>query len=77
MQRRHVRPPLQAAPVARGGGGSLFHHKREDKDPGRARHELASGLTWPEWKSGAEWKPLRDEMMKAAGTREDAALDEP
>lgn len=31
----------------------------------RAGHELASGPTWPEWKPGAEWKPLRDAMMKA------------
>ena len=21
---------------------------------------------WPQWKPGAEWKPLRDAMMKAA-----------
>jgi Zn-dependent M28 family amino/carboxypeptidase len=35
----------------------------------RAGYELASGPTWPEWKPGAEWKPLRDEMMKAAGAR--------
>jgi Zn-dependent M28 family amino/carboxypeptidase len=31
----------------------------------RAGYELASGPSWPEWKPGAEWKPLRDEMMKA------------
>ena len=30
----------------------------------RVGHELASGTSWPEWKPGAEWKPLRDEMMK-------------
>jgi Zn-dependent M28 family amino/carboxypeptidase len=35
----------------------------------RAGYELASGPAWPEWKPGAEWKPLRDEMMKAAGAR--------
>jgi Zn-dependent M28 family amino/carboxypeptidase len=31
----------------------------------RAGYDLASGSFWPEWKPGAEWKPLRDEMMKA------------
>jgi Zn-dependent M28 family amino/carboxypeptidase len=35
----------------------------------RAGYELASGPTWPEWKPGAEWKPLRDAMMKGAGGR--------
>jgi Zn-dependent M28 family amino/carboxypeptidase len=30
----------------------------------RVGHELASGTGWPEWKPGAEWKPLRDQMMK-------------
>ena len=35
----------------------------------RVGHELASTATWPEWKAGAEWKPLRDAMMKAAGSR--------
>jgi len=35
----------------------------------RAGYELASGSSWPEWKPGAEGKPLRDEMMKAAGAR--------
>jgi Zn-dependent M28 family amino/carboxypeptidase len=35
----------------------------------RAGYELASQASWPEWKSGAEWKPLRDAMMKAAGPR--------
>jgi len=35
----------------------------------RVGHELASGSAWPEWKPGAEWKRLRDEMMKAAGSR--------
>ena len=35
----------------------------------RAGYALASGPSWPEWKPGAEWKPLRDEMMKAAGIR--------
>ena len=35
----------------------------------RAGYELASGPAWPEWKPGAEWKALRDEMMKAAGRR--------
>jgi Zn-dependent M28 family amino/carboxypeptidase len=35
----------------------------------RAGYELASGPSWPAWKPGAEWKPLRDEMMKAAGGR--------
>jgi Zn-dependent M28 family amino/carboxypeptidase len=35
----------------------------------RVGHELASGDAWPEWKPGAEWKPLRDAMMKAAGLR--------
>ena len=35
----------------------------------RAGYELASGPTWPQWKPGAEWKPLRDEMMKGAGPR--------
>jgi Zn-dependent M28 family amino/carboxypeptidase len=29
----------------------------------RVGHELASGPAWPEWKPGAEWKPLRDAMM--------------
>jgi Zn-dependent M28 family amino/carboxypeptidase len=32
----------------------------------RAGYELASRRSWPEWKPGAEWKPLRDEMTKAA-----------
>ena len=32
----------------------------------RVGHELASIATWPEWKPGAEWKPLRDAMMKAS-----------
>jgi Zn-dependent M28 family amino/carboxypeptidase len=31
----------------------------------RVGHELASGAEWPEWKPGAEWKPLRDAMMKS------------
>jgi Zn-dependent M28 family amino/carboxypeptidase len=31
----------------------------------RAGYELASGPSWPNWKPGAEWKALRDEMMKA------------
>ena len=31
----------------------------------RVGYELASTATWPEWKPGAEWKPLRDAMMKA------------
>jgi Zn-dependent M28 family amino/carboxypeptidase len=35
----------------------------------RAGYELASGPSWPGWKPGAEWKPLRDRMMKAAGPR--------
>jgi Zn-dependent M28 family amino/carboxypeptidase len=35
----------------------------------RVGHELASTATWPEWKPGAEWKPLRDAMMKDAGSR--------
>jgi len=35
----------------------------------RAGYEIASAPVWPEWKPGAEWKPRRDEMMKAAGTR--------
>ena len=35
----------------------------------RAGYEIASAPAWPEWKPGAEWKPRRDEMMKAAGTR--------
>jgi hypothetical protein len=35
----------------------------------RVGHELASSDAWPEWKPGAEWKPLRDAMMKAAGPR--------
>jgi Zn-dependent M28 family amino/carboxypeptidase len=35
----------------------------------RVGHELASTDAWPEWKPGAEWKPLRDAMMKAAGSR--------
>jgi Zn-dependent M28 family amino/carboxypeptidase len=35
----------------------------------RAGYEIASGSAWPEWKPGAEWKPLRDEMLKGAGTR--------
>jgi Zn-dependent M28 family amino/carboxypeptidase len=34
-----------------------------------AGYEIASVPAWPEWKPGAEWKGLRDEMMKAAGTR--------
>jgi Zn-dependent M28 family amino/carboxypeptidase len=33
----------------------------------RVGHELASTDTWPEWTPGAEWKPFRDAMMKAAG----------
>jgi Zn-dependent M28 family amino/carboxypeptidase len=35
----------------------------------RAGYEIANGSAWPEWKPGAEWKPLRDEMLKGAGTR--------
>jgi Zn-dependent M28 family amino/carboxypeptidase len=35
----------------------------------RAGHELASGSAWPEWKPGAEWKKLRDEMLRGAGDR--------
>ena len=35
----------------------------------RVGYELASRAAWPAWKPGAEWKPLRDEMMKAAGSR--------
>ena len=35
----------------------------------RAGYELAAGSTWPEWQPGTEWKPLRDEMMKAARSR--------
>jgi Zn-dependent M28 family amino/carboxypeptidase len=35
----------------------------------RVGYEVASGPAWPGWKAGAEWKPLRDEMMRAAGTR--------
>jgi hypothetical protein len=31
----------------------------------RVGHELASGTSWPAWKPGAEWKPLRDAMMPA------------
>jgi Zn-dependent M28 family amino/carboxypeptidase len=34
-----------------------------------AGYEIASVPAWPEWKPGAEWKPLRDEMMRAAGSR--------
>ena len=33
----------------------------------RVGYELASSDAWPEWKPGAEWKPARDAMMKAAG----------
>jgi Zn-dependent M28 family amino/carboxypeptidase len=35
----------------------------------RVGHAVASADTWPEWKPGAEWKPIRDAMMKAAGAR--------
>jgi Zn-dependent M28 family amino/carboxypeptidase len=35
----------------------------------RVGHELASSDAWPEWKPGAEWKPLRDAMMKDTGSR--------
>jgi hypothetical protein len=35
----------------------------------RVGYELASGSSWPEWKPGAEWKPLRDAMMKTGGER--------
>jgi Zn-dependent M28 family amino/carboxypeptidase len=35
----------------------------------RAGYELASGPAWPEWKPGAEWKPLRDGMMKGSVPR--------
>jgi prolyl oligopeptidase len=31
----------------------------------RAGYEIAGAAAWPEWKPGAEWKPLRDEMLKA------------
>ncbi len=31
----------------------------------RAGYELASAAARPEWKPGAEWKPLRDAMMKS------------
>jgi Zn-dependent M28 family amino/carboxypeptidase len=33
----------------------------------RVGYDLASSDAWPEWKPGAEWKPARDAMMKAAG----------
>ncbi len=35
----------------------------------RAGNELSASATWPKWKPGAEWKPLRDAMMKAAGPK--------
>jgi Zn-dependent M28 family amino/carboxypeptidase len=35
----------------------------------RVGHELASATAWPEWRAGAEWKPRRDAMMKAPGSR--------
>jgi Zn-dependent M28 family amino/carboxypeptidase len=35
----------------------------------RAGYEIAGSPSWPEWKPGAEWKPKRDEMMKAEGAR--------
>jgi Zn-dependent M28 family amino/carboxypeptidase len=35
----------------------------------RVGYDLASGPSWPAWKPGAEWKPLRDAMMKAGGSR--------
>jgi len=35
----------------------------------RVGHELASSDAWPEWKPGAEWRPLRDAMMKGTGSR--------
>jgi len=35
----------------------------------RVGYELASGPAWPAWKPGAEWKAIRDEMMKAGGGR--------
>jgi Zn-dependent M28 family amino/carboxypeptidase len=35
----------------------------------RVGHAVASTDWWPEWKPGAEWKPLRDAMMKSAGPR--------
>ena len=35
----------------------------------QAGRELASTSTWPQWKPGAEWKPLRDEMMKKSGAQ--------
>jgi Zn-dependent M28 family amino/carboxypeptidase len=35
----------------------------------RVGHELATTATWPEWRPGAEGKPLRDEMMKTSGSR--------
>ena len=31
-----------------------------------AGREIADGTTFPEWKPGAQWKPRRDETMKAA-----------
>ena len=35
----------------------------------RAGYEIANDSAWPEWKPGAEWKALRDEMLKGAGAR--------
>jgi len=35
----------------------------------RVGHELATSAPWPEWKPGAEWKSLRDAMMKGTGAR--------
>ena len=35
----------------------------------RVGYELASGSSWPDWKQGAEGKPLREAMMKAGGAR--------
>ena len=35
----------------------------------RVGYQLASGSSWPAWKPGAEWKPLRDAMTKAPAAR--------
>ena len=69
-------------PQAVGRREARLGHERRGRGPRPLPprgYELASGSAWPEWKPGAEWKPLRDEMMKAAGhaltTRPTAILD--
>jgi Zn-dependent M28 family amino/carboxypeptidase len=35
----------------------------------RVGYDIAQGPVWPAWKPGAEWKTLRDEMLKPSAAR--------